>query len=188
MKKIAIVPGVFALMCGWALQAAAQPHHATPPSHHDDQLNALVKVVRESTDRYRDASNAMADGYLPQLGCVTGSSEGVMGVHFINGPLVGDAELDPTRPEALVYEPKPDGRMRLVAVEFVVIAEVWNAANPAPPQLMGQLFHLTDSPNRFGLPAFYSLHVWAWRDNPQGTFANWNPKVSCDGFNPEPVN
>ena len=49
---------------------------------------------------------------------------------------------------------------------------------------MGQLFHLFESPNRFGLPAFYTLHVWAWKDNPNGTFVNWNPDVSCDAFNP----
>ena len=51
-----------------------------------------------------------------------------------------------------------------------------------PPELMGQLFHLFDAPNRFGLPAFYTLHVWAWKDNPNGTFTNWNPNVSCDAF------
>ena len=49
-------------------------------------------------------------------------------------------------------------------------------------QLMGQLLHLFESPNRFGLPAFYTLHVWAWKENPNGTFVNWHPKVSCDGF------
>jgi hypothetical protein len=35
---------------------------------------------------------------------------------------------------------------------------------------------------RFGLPAFYTLHVWAWKDNPSGAFVNWHPKVSCDAF------
>ena len=49
---------------------------------------------------------------------------------------------------------------------------------------MGQLFHLFDSPNRFNLPPFYTLHVWAWKSNPNGTFVNWNPNVSCDAFNP----
>ena len=47
---------------------------------------------------------------------------------------------------------------------------------------MGQLFHLFDSPNRFGLPAFYALHVWAWKENPKGAFVNWRPNVSCDSF------
>jgi len=47
---------------------------------------------------------------------------------------------------------------------------------------MGQLFHLFESPNRFGLPAFYTLHVWAWKENPSGTFVNWHAKVSREGF------
>ena len=51
---------------------------------------------------------------------------------------------------------------------------------------MGQLLHLFESPNRFGLPAFYTLHVWAWKHNPNGTFVNWHPNVSCDAFRPTP--
>ena len=66
--------------------------------------------------------------------------------------------------------------------DFLVLKDVWDAAHPAPPQLMGQLLHLFDAPNRFGLPAFYTLHVWAWKQNPNGTFVNWHPRVSCDAF------
>jgi hypothetical protein len=25
----------------------------------------------------------------------------------------------------------------------------------------------------------WALHIWAWRPNPSGMFAAWNPKVSC---------
>jgi hypothetical protein len=65
-----------------------------------------------------------------------------------------------------------------------VFAVDWDKKHPGePPQLMGQLFHLFESPNRFGLPAFYTLHVWAWKDNPNGAFVNWRPNVSCDKFN-----
>jgi hypothetical protein len=49
---------------------------------------------------------------------------------------------------------------------------------------MGQAFHLFTSPNRFGLPAFYTLHVWAWKENPKGAFVNWHPNVSCQSFAP----
>jgi hypothetical protein len=38
------------------------------------------------------------------------------------------------------------------------------------------------SPYRYGIPAYYSLHVCAWRHNPAGVFGDWNPKVSCDGY------
>jgi hypothetical protein len=54
--------------------------------------------------------------------------------------------------------------------------------NPGPSELMGQFFHLFDAPNRFGLPAFYTLHVWAWNENPNGAFVNSHPKVSCESF------
>ena len=50
-----------------------------------------------------------------------------------------------------------------------------------PPVLEGQTFQLVTSPNRYGLPAFFELHVWAWRDNPNGAFVDWNNKVSCEG-------
>jgi hypothetical protein len=46
--------------------------------------------------------------------------------------------------------------------------------------LFGQMFQLTDAPNRYGLPPFYSLHAWIWKDNPAGTFEMWNPNVHCD--------
>ena len=141
----------------------------------------LVRAVREATRRFLDPAVAMSEGYLPQFGCVTGSSEGVMGVHFVNGGLVNDGQLHVEQPELLVYEPAAEqpvstGRGRLPGAR----REAWHATNPAPPQLMGQLFHLFESPNRFGLPEFFTLHVWAWKDNPNGTFANWNPNVSCD--------
>lgn len=149
-------------------------------------VNALVDAVRDATRQFQDPSVALAEGYVPQFGCVTGSSEGVMGVHFVNGSLVGDGVLDVARPEILVYEPLPNGRYRLVAADYLVLKSAWDANNPAPPELMGQLFHFFESPNRFGLPEFYTLHVWAWKENPQGTFANWNPNVSCDAYNPAP--
>jgi hypothetical protein len=92
-----------------------------------------------------------------------------------------DGALDATRPEALLYEEK-NSQMRLVAVEYVVIAEAWHAANEAPPVLMGQLVNHVGAPNRYGIPAFYELHVWAWKHNPNGVFADWNPSVSCADF------
>ena len=71
-----------------------------------------------------------------------------------------------------------DRRSKTDRRRLLVIADTWNA-NTAPPQLMGQLFHLFPAPNRFGLPAFYTLHVWAWKQNPKGAFVNWHPNVSC---------
>jgi hypothetical protein len=144
----------------------------------------LIEEVRRATDRFNDPAAATAAGYAPFLGCVSGPQDGAMGIHFVNGDLVADGELDPLRPEALMYEPKA-GRLRLVGVEYIVIAEAWNAANKTPPSLLGQVFHYTPSPNRYGIPAFYALHVWAWRSNPHGVFADWNPKVSCEDHSAE---
>ena len=142
----------------------------------------LVDVVRASTAQYRDPAAATDAGWLSAQSCVSGPQEGAMGVHFVKGPLVFDGELDATTPEAIIYEPLRNGRMRLVGVEFIVPADLWHANHAAPPVLHGQHFHLVGAPNRYGLPAFYELHVWAWQHNPSGTFADWNPTVACDEY------
>ena len=90
------------------------------------------------------------------------------------------AEIDETRPEALIYEPR-DGGLRFVSVEFIVDATTWTANHDSPPMLEGQAFQFVNSPNRYNLPAFYELHVWAWRDNPNGAFVDWNTRVTCEG-------
>jgi hypothetical protein len=148
--------------------------------------SALVNEVKESTARFRDVAAAESEGYALMFGCVSGPDSGAMGLHYVNLPLVGDAVLDPTRPEIVIYEPLPNGRRRLIGADFLVFKDVWDAAHPdTTPQLMGQLLHLFEAPNRFGLPAFYTLHVWAWKESPTGTFVNWHSDVSCDAFNPQ---
>ena len=157
----------------------AQAHHAPRDGA---QAETLIKVVREATERFRDVKVAEAEGYELKFGCVSGGEYGAMGLHYVNFPLVLDGVLDPSRPEIVIYEPLPNGGRRLVGADFLVLASDWHAKNPAPPELMGQLLHLFESPNRFGLPTFYTLHVWAWKENPTGTFSNWHAKVSCDAF------
>lgn len=176
------------VLTGAAATASAQAHdqHASDawrrPGPRD---GALVSAVREATDQYRNVSKAVQDGYGLLFGCVSGGDYGAMGLHFVNGARVfDDGELDVMRPEIVLYEPLPNGRMRITGADYLVIAADWDAKHAGPPELMGQLFHLFESPNRFGLPPFYTLHVWAWKDNPNGTFTNWNPAVSCDAFTP----
>jgi hypothetical protein len=156
----------------------------TAPRAADQQDNAanLVSIVRAATDRFNNVSVAMQEGYALQFGCVTGDDTGAMGLHYVNSTLVNSGILDPTRPQIVIYEPIPGGGLRLIGADFLVLADQWNATHPNPPQLMGQLFHLFPSPNRFGLPSFYTLHVWAWKDNPNGAFVNWHPNVSCQSF------
>jgi hypothetical protein len=181
MKFVCV--GVLVLAGIGSTNVLAQHHQPAPALK--SWTNEFVDLVRDSTRRFQDPAVAVAEEYFPAFGCVSGSHEGAMGIHFVNGGLVGDPALDVTRPELLIYEPLPNGQLRLIAVDYLVTTASWKAANPASssaPELMGQLFHLFESPNRFGLPEFYTLHVWAWKDNPQGTFANWNPDVSCDAY------
>jgi hypothetical protein len=154
---------------------AAQKQHV---GHSDD--GNLVQVVRDATRPFLDVGGATAAGYGRFLGCVSGPQEGAMGVHYVNGALVQDGQLDASRPEALMYESR-NGRLRLLGVEYIVMAEAWHATHTEPPTLGGQVFHYVGSPNRYALPAFYELHVWAWRDNPAGAFADWNVRVACSG-------
>lgn len=161
-------------------RAATSQHHATDSKKR--QEGELVRIVRESTARFRDPAAAEAEGYQLMFGCVSGPDAGAMGLHYVNMSLVGAGVLDATRPQIVIYEPLPNGRRRLIGADYLLLAEAWDAKNAGPPQLMGQLFHLFEAPNRFGLPAFYTLHVWAWKDSPTGTFVNWNHDVSCDAF------
>jgi len=159
-------------------ETTAQANQLTPAQ------GALLKIVRENTERFKDVAAAEAEGYSLLFGCVSGPDAGAMGLHFVNMKLVGLGIVDATRPQIVIYEPMPDGHLQLIGADFLVIASDWDKAHPGQgaPQLMGQLFHYFESPNRFGLPAFYTLHVWAWKENPNGAFVNWHPNVSCQAF------
>jgi len=146
---------------------------------------ALIKIVRDSTDRFHEVAQAEREGYALAFGCVSGPDQGAMGLHFINMNLVGSGVIDPTRPQIILYEPTADGRLNLTGADFLVDAHQWDndkTHKPGPPELMGQLFHYFEAPNRFGLKPFYTLHVWAWKDNPNGAFVNWHPGVACQLF------
>ena len=150
-------------------------------------VNNQLAKVRAATARYHTLTVAKQHQYAlltdaAGIACIANPGVGTMGVHFVNGNLVAAAnagDIDATRPQALVYEPEEHGQMRLVAVEYVVFQQQWDATHSAPPMLFGQQFMLTPDGNRFGLPAFYSLHAWIWKVNPDGMFAMWNPRVDC---------
>jgi hypothetical protein len=142
----------------------------------------VVDAVRQGTERFRDVNAAIAAGYVQFQGCVSGPAQGAMGVHYSNFALF-DGVTDVANPEVLVYEPK-HGRLQLVAAEYVVPAEAWDPTHDPfdKPNLMGHLFHFAPGPNRYGPTPFYELHVWAWKNNPNGTFTDWNPNVSCTSW------
>lgn len=162
------------------LLAAQDDPQQAHGGHRNSVPAKLVEDVRNATMQFTDVNAATAAGYQPLFGCVSGPDQGAMGVHYINLNLFGDGKLDVTQPEALIYEPS-NGAMKLVGVEYIVDAATWSAHNSSPPMLDGQAFLLVASPNRYGLPAFFELHVWAWRDSPNGAFVDWNTRVSCEG-------
>jgi hypothetical protein len=135
--------------------------------------NPLADDVRAANDRFKDVAAAVAEGYAP-LPCASGIAGGAMGIHYVNGKYLKDNVLDVAHPEAVMYEPMPDGKLALIAVEYITFK--------GPASLEGQLFNFNSAPNRYGLDPFYELHVWAWKANPTGTFADMSPVVSCDAM------
>ena len=190
--------GTLALAAAPAPQAHdgdARAQSATSQQHSSQsQRNELVETVRQATAKYygQPVSVAEGDGYQLLFGCVTDDDSGAMGLHYLKldryMPALGvfDAEIKAEEPEILLYEPTPWGP-RLTGADYIVDAATWDKAHPQVPQqapeLNGQIFHYFGAPNRFGLPPFYTLHVWAWKDSPTGTFVNWHKEVRCDAHN-----
>ena len=167
--------------------AASTP---TPAAHQHSAPTGRPSAVqiarmRAATATFHNIANAEDASYgllhdLAGLTCIAMPGEGGMGVHFVNGALVGDPGLDIRTPEALVYAPDRDGTLRLAALEFIVDKAAWDAHHGKPPRLFGgAAFDQTPAPNRFGLAPFYSQHVWIWKNNPAGILAMWNPTVHC---------
>ena len=172
--------GIAVFLAATSPMQAQQGATATPARPAGD----FVQMVRDATERFKDVAVAESEGYALMSGCVSGPDWGAMGLHYVNLGLVTDNVLDPAKPEIVIYEPQPNGRPKLIGADFLVFADGWHATNPDTPKLGGQLLHLFESPNRFGLPDFYTLHVWAWKENPSGTFSNWHSKVACDSYVP----
>ena len=135
-------------------------------------LGRELAALRRVTAPYHNFDRAAEAGYGAQITpCWEHRTLGAMGYHYGNPELI-DGNVSLLEPELLIYEPQPGGHMRLVGMEYIVPIDAWEGTSP--PTLLGQEFH----PHSF-LP-IYKLHVWLWRDNPRGTFADWNPKVTCD--------
>lgn len=186
---LAATAALAAVLAPAAFAQAPHAHDSTQPKELTNDQKELVQIVRNSTARFKDVNVAKSEGYALTFGCVTGDDFGAMGMHFLKGefatnpPLTKDGLIDPTRPQIVIYEPTANGGMNLIGADYLLFADAWDAKHPQdPPMLKGQLFHYFGTPNRFGLPAFYTLHVWAWKDNPLGAFVNWHPDVSCKSF------
>ncbi|MCX5512431.1 hypothetical protein [Kaistia algarum] len=136
-----------------------------------DSANPLADKVRMANARFQDVAAATDEGYAP-IPCASGIDGGAMGIHYVNAAYIKDDIVDIAKPEAVMYEPKAGGSLELVAVEYITAK--------GPAALEDHLFSFTGAPNRYGLGPFYELHVWAWKPNPKGTFADMNPDVACD--------
>jgi hypothetical protein len=149
-------------------------------------VGGQIHAARAATKGYPTPTQAMKAGFdllrdKDGIACIAMPGMGAMGVHYVKGSRVDD-KIRLRQPEALVYRFANNGHLRLAALEYVITRDAWESVHGvgAPrPRLFGKRFVLTGANNRFGLPAYYSLHAWVWKANPAGTFAMWNPKVYC---------
>ncbi|MEU6541325.1 hypothetical protein [Streptomyces sp. NPDC047000] len=150
---------------------AADPSAATATDR-DPAVVEQLAAARAATAKYRYLPFAAADGYDAHM-CLA-RDQGGMGFHYFNESRFGS--LDPARPAGLLYEAGDDGRRRLVGVEWVV--PVKDSEN-ARPRLFGQDFQGPMPGHYPGMPTHYDLHVWLYKNNPDGLFSQWNPTVKC---------
>ncbi len=156
---------------------------AAPPAHGAPDL----AMIRAGSAPYRNVDRAAAAGFVPVHGCVSAPPgtpfTGAMGHHYVNFERFANLEIDPSKPEILLYIPNAQGRMELVGVEFAVDAVAWHEkhGDDVFPEVAGVRY---DPPNPMAdegsLPNIaYTLHVWNWAENPDGMFAPFNPNLSC---------
>jgi hypothetical protein len=138
-----------------------------------------VQAAKAVSARYHSVTQAEAAGYAPASPCVA-SPAGGMGVHYENPALMADDAIDPARPEVLVYAPKPDGELELVALEYWKRdADGSLLTDSDRPSVLGRAFDGPMPGHSPVMPVHYDLHVWVYEANPSGTFAQWNPNVTC---------
>ena len=146
-----------------------------PVASGDDQLQR----VKAATARYHSVAQAERDGYVLNSPCVA-SPAGTMGFHYENFALMADDAIDPQLPEILVYAPKQNGELELVAIEYwKEDADGDMATDTDRPSLFGVPFNGPMPGHHPAMPVHYDLHVWLWEDNPSGLFAQFNPSISC---------
>lgn len=154
--------------------ASLSQHHGTAA-----EATRLVEL-RQLTARFQYFDRAYNAGYDTRITpCWEHATQGAMGYHWGNPDLI-DATAELLSPEVLMYEPQAGGHLKLVGMEYIVPIEAWQGAGHDPndpndrPELLGQKF------TQHSFLPIYKLHIWLWRQNPAGTFKDWNPQVSCD--------
>ena len=154
--------------------AHAAERQAAETSRDADRTRRQVRIARRATARFRSVRRAERAGYEPAVECVEG-----MGYHYGHPDLLGDDRLQIRKPEILVYE-RQHGRMRLVALEyFRPDADQRLDTDDDRPLLFGRGFDGPMEGHEPGMPVHYDLHAWLFKRNPDGRFAQFNPRVSC---------
>jgi hypothetical protein len=176
MRRTLIALAVAAAVIGaGTVSAGAKPK----PDRHRTTLQRELQAAKAATARFHSIRQALKAGYVlppaPLSAACVASPAGGMGVHLENPALMADPTLDVRRPEILVYEIKPNHRLRLVALEYFEAA----SQTPTAPVLFGQTFDGPMAGHHPGMPEHYDLHVWVWKPNPSGMFAMFNPNVHC---------
>jgi hypothetical protein len=167
-----------ALAAAAAVLTAAVPVVAGAATARGDRPDGL-REVRKATARFHSVTAAMKAGYEPTGPCAEEPGVGGMGYHYVNQRLVADPAERPTEPEAVLYELR-HRKLRLVAVEYIRNDADQNLSTDEDrPWLFGRPFDGPMLGHEPGQPIHYDLHAWAWKANPAGTFAQWNPGVSC---------
>jgi hypothetical protein len=158
-----------------AVTAVAIPTFADPAS--GTEKDDSVAAIRQATAKYHDVAVALSDGYAPASECVA-SPAGAMGVHYVNRQLLGQP-IDLRRPAILLYQPSED-RAELIGVEYFKADADQNLATDGDrPSLLGQSFDGPMLGHDEHMPIHFDLHVWTWKHNPAGMFAQFNPTISC---------
>lgn len=137
---------------------------------YNDTNKDILKAVKKATARFHSTTQAVRGGYEEDIHCVEADGLGGMGYHWVNGALV-DPVFDPENPEALLFEKDKNGNNKLIGVEYIVID-----IGQEHPHFGDQPFDVGGTPIEAD---HYSLHMWLWKDNPEGMFTPFNPKVVC---------
>lgn len=157
--------------CGEPPLGAAGPAPAAYALYARDEAGQALAQLRRATAAYHDIEAALADDFVLLHGCEARPGEGQVGAVYIRPDRLG-LGIDPSRPQGLLYEPDADGRMRLLGAELAIPYPLWT--DEEPPEFLGAQFQQEDE---FGV---WALHVWLWRHNPEGMFAQAHPGVDCE--------
>lgn len=191
MKKFALMALVAAGALATGVGVIAVGAQASTPGE--------LQAVKDATARYHSLTQATRNGYsMEGEPCVSAPPvpglTGAMGIHAVNPDLVQDPTIDPLRPEVLVYLPRANGRLKLVAVEYFAVALANTATGPqpwfgeapppggfvgSPPEVLGRQLDGPMPGHNPAMPWHYDLHLWVWAHNPAGMFAPFNPALTC---------